>query len=182
MRRQRRHLLLLVLVVATALSVAALPAVADAAGRADRGVVQRVGDRGLVLRALDGRVVAVGVDPRTRVFLNGSPAPLLSIRPGFVVVVVRAGGGTAEAIRAFGRVRLVVDGIVASVSRSRLELRLRGGGVESVPLTRATRVRRGSALVPLSAVRIGQPARVVRLANGNARLVLVRGRAGDRER
>ncbi len=181
-RGHHRHLRLLVLVAVTAVSVVALPPVAHAAADVDRGVVQRVAEGRLVLRALDGSVVTVAVGRRTRVFLNGTRAPLRSVEPGFVAVVTRAQNGPARTVRAFGRVRLVVEGIVVSVSRSRLELRVRGGGFESVALTGATRVRQGAVAVSLSAVRVGRPARVLRRANGSARLVVLRPPAGDRER
>src|SRR6266571_5421984 len=41
---------------------------------ADRGIVQSVSASRLVLKTLDGRTIAVKVDARTRVFLNGKRA------------------------------------------------------------------------------------------------------------
>ncbi len=42
---------------------------------------------GLVLKTLDGGAVAVRVDAKTRVSVNGKPASLPEVEPGFVAVV-----------------------------------------------------------------------------------------------
>src|SRR5712691_6878851 len=53
----------------------------------ERGVVQSVSTGGLVLKTLDGRTVAVAVDERTRVLIDGKPASIIDVRPGFVAAV-----------------------------------------------------------------------------------------------
>jgi len=55
--------------------------------RTDRGIVQSVSATGLVLKTLDGGAVAVRVDAKTRVSVNGKPASLPEVEPGFVAVV-----------------------------------------------------------------------------------------------
>ena len=55
--------------------------------RTDRGIVQSVSATGLVLKTLDGGRVAVRVDAKTRVFVNGTSASLHRLAPGFVAVV-----------------------------------------------------------------------------------------------
>src|SRR5579862_2850379 len=56
-----------------------------------RGIVQSVSQNELVVRTLDGSTVRVAVDPSTRIRVNGQPASILAIRPGFVVVVTQHG-------------------------------------------------------------------------------------------
>src|SRR4029079_19455697 len=79
------------LVVAVALVALALPAASLAAARersTDRGVVQSIDSSQIVLRALDGGVVTYSIVPRTVVRLNGVPATIADIHPGFVARVV----------------------------------------------------------------------------------------------
>ena len=82
------------LVVAVALLALALPALA-AAGRGevitDRGVVQSISPAEITLRELDGTVVTLPVGPATRVRVNGAPARLADVRPGFVATVLHRG-------------------------------------------------------------------------------------------
>ncbi|HET9937623.1 MAG TPA: hypothetical protein VFQ28_02450, partial [Gaiella sp.] len=80
--------------------VAAAPALA--ADRVERGIVQSLGPTTIVLRALDGTDVAVGLAPATRYRLNGRAASPGQILPGFVAEAVRGATGAAVAVRAFG--------------------------------------------------------------------------------
>jgi len=74
----------------------------------ERGIVQSVSANGLVLKTLDGSTVAVVVDARTRVLVNGQPASILEVRPGFVAVITTGGNS--------GRAALQVDAFATSSS------------------------------------------------------------------
>ena len=49
-----------------------------------QGVVQAVTPSGVLLKQLDGSLVTVPVDGRTRILVNGRPGLLHDVRPGFV--------------------------------------------------------------------------------------------------
>ena len=62
-----------------------------------QGVVQSVTPRAVVLTLLDGSSVAVPVDRRTHVLLDGVPATLAQVRPGYIATAtVKDGQPTAE--------------------------------------------------------------------------------------
>jgi hypothetical protein len=62
------------------------------------GVVQSVSERGIVLRELDGTTVAVAVGDGTAVTIDGAPAGLAEVHPGYVVVVEWAADGSAASL------------------------------------------------------------------------------------
>ena len=143
----------------------------------DRGIVQSVSPSQIVLRELDGSSVALTVDATTRVLLNGSPAQLTDIRPGFVAAVAHNGPRPARVIRAFGRVAANVDrGVIASVSARQFVLRRADGSLLTLRITPSTRVRLNGFPATPAAIRPGQRARVTHTTDGKAKLVQLVGR------
>jgi hypothetical protein len=167
----------LVVGVALAWLVAAAPALA-AHRVVDRGVVQSAGPSSLVLRALDGVELVVPVGPETRVRLNGLPAILADIRPGFVAETVRDGTGPAVRVRAFGRIPRVVErGRVVRIASRLLVVRV-GSGRVRIALTDRTIVHRQGGVVAVGALRRGMRVAVLRADDGTARVVRVTKAAG----
>jgi hypothetical protein len=144
----------------------------------DRGVVQSITPTQIVLRELDGSVVALAVDASTRVLLNGAPARLRQIKPGFVATVVHDGTLPARVIRAFGRVGPVVDrGVVVSRGAGLLTVQRADGSQVTVRLTVETIVRwRNGTPARRAAIRPGRLVEVTHTAKGVARLVVLDGR------
>ena len=105
---RRRIGLAAALLVAT-LTVAGTANASSTSLTIDRGVVQSVSQAQIVLRELDGSSVSLAVGPNTRVLLNGLPAQLGDIQPGFVAAVTHNGARPARVVRAFGRVAPVID-------------------------------------------------------------------------
>ena len=138
----------------------------------ERGIVQSVTPSELVLRALDGVEVGVPVGPRTRVRLNGLPATLADVRPGFVAEAVRYGTRPAFRVRVFGRVETRERGRLVGVRDARLVLRMRSGRVR-IELTDATIVRRHGRTVGLRRLRVGMRVEVVRSEDGSVRVVRI---------
>ena len=158
--------------LALAWLVAAAPALA-ADRVVERGVVQSTGPSSLVLRALDGVELVVPVGPRTRVRLNGLPASLADVRPGFVAVTVRAGDGPALRVRAFGRVTQPSEqGRVIRIAPRLLVVRTASGRVR-IALTGRTVVRRNGHAVATGALRRGMRVVVQHGADGSALVVRV---------
>ena len=87
-------------------SLAQSPSPAKASGPAAhgpqsaQGVVQSVAPNAVVLKELDGSVVSVPVDAKTRILVNGKPAPLGGVDPGFVVTANWTGGSPADELQA----------------------------------------------------------------------------------
>ncbi|MGZ4439162.1 MAG: hypothetical protein ACXVZN_02165 [Gaiellaceae bacterium] len=149
--------------------IGALLAAGAASGRTaglvvDKGIVQSVSASQVVLRGLDGRTITITVGPKTRVFLNDSPAPLSAIQPGYVAGALHDGGRPAVYVRAVGRASLAVDkGVIVSVSSGSLVLRTAAG-----PVT--------ITVGPSTAVMLnGQPATLADLRPGYAAEVTHRG-------
>jgi hypothetical protein len=162
----------LVLGVAIAWLVAAPHAVA-ADRIVERGIVQSVTRSAVVLRALDGVEVEVAVGPRTRVRLNGVPATLAAVRPGFVVETVRYGSHPALRLRAFGRVvTTTLRGRLVGVRDAWLVLR-DGSGRMRIALTGQTVVRRGARTVAPLVLRVGMRVEVIRSEDGSAQVVRI---------
>ena len=130
----------------------------------DKGIVQSVSAGQVVLRALDGSTITITVGPKTRVFLNDSPAPLSAIQPGYVAGALHDGSKPAVYVRAVGRAPLVADkGVIISVSSGSLVLRTLAG-----PVT--------ITVGPSTAVMLnGQPASLADLRPGYAAEVTHRG-------
>lgn len=143
----------------------------------DRGVVQSVSTTEIVLRELDGSSIALAVNAATRVLLNGSPARLTDVQPGFVAAVGHNDSRPARFVRAFGRVATTVDrGVIASVSGRQFVLRLADDSVLTLRVTPSTRVRLNGFPATPAAIRPGRFARVTHTADGKARLVQLAGR------
>jgi hypothetical protein len=158
--------------VAIAWLAAASPALA-ADRMVDRGVVQSVTPSVLVLRGLDGVEVEVPLGPLTRFRLNGLPATLAEVRPGFVAETVRYGTRPAVRVRAFGRLATTTErGRLVGVRDGWLLLRA-GPGRTRIALTSGTVVRRRGRLVALRVLRVGMRVEVVRAADGSAQVVRV---------
>jgi hypothetical protein len=168
--RPARLVTVLVAVTIVALTLAAQ---SSAARLVDRGIVQRVSAGRVVLRALDGSVVVARVTPRTRVLVDDRPAQVQRIEPGFVAEVTSTRTGRALVVRAFGRSRRVLEGLIVSASRSAFILRLAGGGLDRIPITSRTRVRLGTSPAGSDVLRAGRRARVLRAADGTALLITV---------
>lgn len=164
-------------IAATAVTLAiAIPATASAgttALRLDRGVVQSISPTQIELRALDGTVAALTIGPRTKIRLNGSPAGVMRIKPGFVAEVLHRGARPAVVVRAFGTVPVIVDrGIVTALTPTSITLQTETE-VVTVALSRKTRFLRLGR--PVTSLAAGPGARVaVRYPEGGpARLVRV---------
>lgn len=163
------------LLVAALMALAAV-APAGAADRVvERGIVQSIGADAVVLRALDGTEVTVGLGPATRYRLNGRDASVAEIRPGFVAEAVTSGSGPAVVLRAFGRVdRPVERGVLARIAPRALLLRRGPGDTVRLAITDRTAVWRGGVRVRLRALRPGMRLEVTLAPNGAARVILIR--------
>jgi hypothetical protein len=145
----------------------------------DRGVVQTVSTTQIVLRELDGSSVALSVDSSTRVSLNGSPAQITDIRPGFVAAVAHDGALAARFVRAFGRDTVNVErGVVVSASARQFTIRRSGGSLLTLRITPSTHVRLNGFPTTQAAIRPGRFVRVRYAADGTAKLVQLFGRRG----
>jgi hypothetical protein len=71
----------------------------------DRGRVQSTSSSTIVLRERDGSIVSVPVSPATKVRVNGQPASLSAIQPGFTATTRRVDGGAARLVQAFDPAR-----------------------------------------------------------------------------
>jgi hypothetical protein len=176
MRATMRPLATIVVAVA-ALAFAATAGAGSGGLTVDRGIVQFVSSSQIVLRELDGSSVSLAVDGSTVVRLNGLPAGLAEIQPGFVAAVLHSGPRPARAIRAFGRVATSVDsGVIASVEPGRFALRRADGSLITLRTTPSTRVRLNGRPATTAAIRPGRLARVTHTSDGRARLVQLVGR------
>ena len=164
--------LLPLLVVAAAV---ALPAPAAAADRVvERGVVQSIDPGSVVLRALDGSEIRVLLGPETRFRLNGRPATVGEIRPGFVAEAVTIGDGPARVLRAFGRVTdRRVRGRIVKLGPHWVVVRSAAGVSVRVPLVRRTTVWRADRRIRRLALERGMRVDVRVAPNGSARTILV---------
>jgi hypothetical protein len=164
----------LLVVVAIASVAAAAPAVA-ADRVVERGIVQSVAPDGVVLRALDGTEITVPLVAETRYQVNGRPATIAEIRPGFVAEVVTSGSGAAIVVRAFGLVERPVErGVIARLAPRGLVLRRGQGDTIRIPINDRTVVWRGGLRVRLRTLRRGMAVDVALTANGAARVILIR--------
>jgi len=153
--------------------LAAVPAAA--ADRVERGIVQSLGPTTIVLRALDGSDVSVGLASTTRYRLNGRAASPGEILPGFVAEAVRGATGAAVVVRAFGAAGRTEAGVLVRRGAGALVLRRASGERVRVALTARTAVWRGGRRVARRALRPGLRLDVVLAPDGTARVVLVQG-------
>lgn len=134
--------------------------------------MQSVSASRLVLKALDGSIVTFSIDATTRVLVDGSPASIFDVRPGFVAVVVERGasGKPALEVQAFSTssAPLPAAGVVRSVTATRLVLVERGGSSVTFDADTLVRVFVDGRRASLAAVRAGFTA-VVRRAAGEQR-------------
>jgi hypothetical protein len=160
-----------------ALSLAGSATAATLELTVDRGVVQSVSASRIVLRELDGRVVGISVAARTRVLVNGSPATLSDIRPGFVASVVHDGSAPARLIRAFGRIQPTIDrGVVVSLAARVLTIRTPSGTELTFRISARTRIRWRGLPATIAAIRPGRLVVVAHTAGGEALRLAVRPR------
>jgi hypothetical protein len=125
----------------------ALPAAGLAApGRAtiDRGVVQSANAGQIVLRTLDGVSLSFQVTPFTRVRVNGRPAAITDVGPGFVAEVAADRKGRAVLVRAFGTSAAAATindrGVVTAISSTAITLAT-DAGPRTIALDRSTQFR-----------------------------------------
>jgi hypothetical protein len=152
-------------------AAASSPNPKPAAARAsERGVVQSVTETRLVLKALDGSIVTVAIDASTRVLVDGRPASILDVRPGFIAVVAMRGasGKPAVEVQAFSTASGPIAGVVRSVSATRVVLTERSGTRFTLDVETIARVFVDGKRASLAAVRAGFTA-VVRPAAGDLR-------------
>lgn len=117
----------------------------------------------LVLKALDGSTIVVAIDARTRVLIDGKPASISDVRPGFVAVVTMRGasGQAALEVDAFttspgpAAPAATVAGVVRSVSPGRLVLATLDGRILTVVIDAAARVSVDGQSASLDDVRAG---------------------------
>jgi len=146
----------------------------------DRGIVQSVSATQVVLRALDGSTITITVGPKTRVFLNETPAPLSAIQPGYVAGALHDGARPAVYVRAVGRVviPLMIDkGIIVSVSATSLVLRTFAGPA-TITIGPATTVTLNGEPAGIGDLRPGYIAEVAH--RGSDPALQIRARGGRR--
>jgi len=179
MMRPLRLLIVAIALMALALPAAGLAGTAVKAG-ATRGVVQSVDASQIVLRTLDGSVVTFAVMPRTPVRLNGSPATITDVRPGFVARVTYDLQSRALLIEAFGAAAPTTTdrGAVIAVTRTSITLRTAGGASMTVAVDASTRFRLHGSPARRQLVRPGAQVAVTHAADGPATVVNVLKRAG----
>jgi biopolymer transport protein ExbD len=66
-----------------------------------RGIVQALSAKAITLKELDGTTLSVSVDAKTRVFVNGKPASLREVKPGFAAIAKGKAGKPARELRTF---------------------------------------------------------------------------------
>ena len=175
--RPLRLLIVAVVLVALALPAASLAAASERS--TDRGVVQSIDSSQIVLRALDGGVVSYSIVPVTVVRLNGAPAAIADIRPGFVARVVHDARAHALVIAAFGAPVTTTDsGIVTIISRTAITLRVAGGGSLTLALNAGTRFKFRGVPARRALARPGAQVAVTHAADAPATVVNVLKRAG----
>ena len=159
-----------------------LPAAANAGSSAkfvDEGVVQSVGQGQLVLKALDGSVLTFTVTAGTKVRLNGTPAAVTAIAPGFVATVVHDKRAVASQIRAFGTLTPVTArGVVAAVTPRAITVRVAGGATLTLKVDRTTRFRFKGQPVGRGLARPGATVAITHAADQTALVVNVLKRPG----
>ena len=171
------RLLIRLAVIITALSLAGTAGAGTRELTIDRGIVQSVSPTRIVLRELDGNTVAIAVSAETTVLVNGLPATVLDIQPGFVAAVTHRGRNPAVLIRAFGRIQPIVDrGIVLSASPRAVVIRTVDGSSLTFRVTLRTRIRWRGLPATMAAVRPGRVVEVAHTRAGVAIRIAVRAR------
>jgi len=128
------------------------PQVKGPAARSGQGIVQSVSARAVVLKELDGSTVRVPVDAKTRVFVDGKPASLRAVKPGFVAVAKWTAGKATQELQALNAASLAV---VESVSADAVVVQEARGGTVTIPVDAKTRVFVDGKPASLRAVKPG---------------------------
>jgi hypothetical protein len=110
--------------------------------RSGQGIVQSVSARAVVLKELDGSTVSVPVDAKTRVLVDGKPASLRSVKPGFVAAAKWKAGKAARELQAFDLSGQNSAGVavVESVSADAIVVQEARGSTVTIPVDAKTRV------------------------------------------
>jgi hypothetical protein len=140
----------------------------------DRGIVQSVSSLQLVLRSLDGSTLVFQIRPRTAILVNGQPATVSALQPGFAATVVHDAQGRAHEIRAVGQKRAerqIDKGVVVSVSPSLIVLKQADGSIVSIQVSWRTFVTLGGLAARITDLRPGDLAAVLHYGTAPAREV-----------
>ena len=112
-----------------------------------RGIVQALSAKAITLKELDGTTLSVAVDAKTRVFVNGKPASLRDVEPGFAAIAKVKAGRPALELRTFDLSRphgpgaaAVKSAVVKSVSAIAVVLTKPDGTTVTVLVDARTRV------------------------------------------
>jgi hypothetical protein len=112
-----------------------------------RGIVQALSAKAVTLKELDGTTLSVAVDAKTHVFVDGKPASLRDVEPGFVAIAKVKPGRTALELRTFDLSRphgpggaAVKVAVVKSVSAVAVVLNKPDGNTVTVLVDAKTRV------------------------------------------
>jgi hypothetical protein len=127
--------------------------------RSGSGIVQAVRSHAVVVRQLDGRKLLVPVGARTAVSVNGSPATLGDLRPGFVVAFTRRARGVALTLRASdpsgGASSAPKAGTVQSVSGGAVVVTGPNGGTVTIAVAARTQVFLNGSPVTIGQIAAG---------------------------
>jgi hypothetical protein len=140
-------------------------ALAPVRGRPAVGAIRSVTNDTIVLAPSNGTTVTFAVDPATRIFVEGKPAAIRRLTPGYLVVVRPAAvpsRRTAYELDAFPPAHLS-RGAIASVTTKAIVLRSPSGITTTIALTAATRIFLDGASASAAQLRSGLVA-VVRTA------------------
>jgi len=168
----KRALLVFLLALVVAAPAAATPG--GARLPVDSGIVQSVSPLQLVLRSLDGSTVVFQIRPRTVVLVNGVPATVSALQPGFAATVTHDQRGRAREVRAVGQRRAerqIDKGIVVSASSALIVLRQDDGSIVSVQVGPKTVVKLDGLPAKITELRAGDLAAVLHYGNAAAREV-----------
>jgi len=120
---------------------------ADRPGEIRRGIVQALSAKAVTLKELDGTTLSVAVDAKTHVFVDGKPASLRDVEPGFAAIAKVKAGRPALELRTFDLLRphgpggAAVNGaVVKSVSAVAVVLNKPDGNTVTVLVDAKTRV------------------------------------------
>ena len=120
---------------------------ADRRGEIRRGIVQALSAKAVTLKELDGTTLSVAVDAKTHVFVDGRPASLRDVEPGFAAIAKGRPGRPALELRTFNLSRphgpggaTVKGAVVRSVSAVAVVLNKPDGNTVTVLVDARTRV------------------------------------------
>jgi hypothetical protein len=123
------------------------------------GIVQAVRPHGVVVRQLDGRKLFVPIGARTAVSVNGSPATLADLRPGFVVAFTARARGVALTLHASnpsgGGASAPKAGAVQSVSGDAVVVAGPNGGTVTIAVAARTQVFLNGSPVTIGEIAAG---------------------------